>query len=75
MKRRKYTLRQDEEWFRMPLQLASSICCCDCGLVHRIRTRVTKSGRVYMAAQRDDIESTRLRKKHKKRFVAKVRNA
>jgi hypothetical protein len=70
-----YTWRKDEEWFPVPRTKYSRLACCDCGLVHRIVARVTKTGRVFLAALRDEQESARVRHKFKRQFVMRPSRA
>jgi hypothetical protein len=45
--------RKDGEWFPIGKN-GHRIVCCNCGLDHVIRIRITEKGRVYMAAWRVD---------------------
>lgn len=56
MKKTKFTIRKDNEWFEIPQLL----CCCDCGLVHNIDFKV------ILKAKRN-IKETKLRRKHEQK--------
>jgi len=69
---RRYTWRTDGAFFRVPLTRRYALACCDCGLVHVISVRLTKSRRVYLAAERDDRETASVRQRFKKTFSKQV---
>lgn len=48
------------EWFHVPRK-NFNLACCDCGLVHRVDTRVDEKGRVWQRMERDDRETARAR--------------
>jgi len=38
--------------------------CCDCGLVHKLRFKVSKKGNIYMQAFREEKETQYLRRRN-----------
>ena len=53
MKSKPIKKRKDGEWFPVSKD-GHRIKCCDCGLEHFVHIKVTKTGRLYMAAWRLD---------------------
>lgn len=65
---RRWNTLHDGEWFYMPTTFSMRLGCCDCGLVHRLMGRVLKDGRVQLVAERDDVESEKVRRRFPTRF-------
>lgn len=68
----KYKQVYDGEWVR-PNMDGYRMACCDCGLVHLLNFKITKTGKVKFQAFRDiaETEKRRLEKRHKKRKTIK----
>lgn len=50
------------KWIQ-PKMSGYGLGCCDCGLVHKLEFRITKSGKVQFRARRDEKDTLMLRKR------------
>jgi hypothetical protein len=69
----RYRETPDGSAIRMPQKMRKAIACCDCGLVHWMRVRVSPTGRVYLIAMRDDRETARVRRMKGRTFPMRKR--
>lgn len=59
----KYVVQKDGQWYQ-PVRKGYKLCCCDCGLVHRVDFRIYQ-GRIQMRAFRDNRATGQVRRKRK----------
>jgi hypothetical protein len=65
----RYTWRKERESFPVATTMWSRLACCDCGLVHCVTARVTRTGRVYLRAFRDEAETTHVRRRFRRKLT------
>jgi hypothetical protein len=70
---KRWTWRKDGEFFSVPRTMSFRLGCCDCGLVHRVRVKVRRDGRIVMGTVRDDGATDQVRRRFSKRFPLKAR--
>ena len=57
----KYENVTEGEWVR-PVMVGYKMCCCDCGLVHKLNFRITEDGVVELQAFRDNRATGQVRR-------------
>ncbi len=62
----KYNEPEAGEWI-FPIMEGYKICCCDCGLVHKMDFKIEK-GRVAFRVFRDNRATAATRRENKKKF-------
>lgn len=55
-----YTIRADNEWFRIPRH-GHLVACCDCGLVHLFKSRLRGRAIEIRATRKSALTSARRR--------------